>query len=203
MLLGIFLIYTIELMVERLIELKIDRIIKEYSFLKSDEEYKKEVIDENTVEFLKIINERLNGMDPNSLKEQSKGPVEFKKPKPKIDINTISENDKIKIKKVYRDIVKLTHPDKVEDQELNLLYIEAKEAYEILDFIELCFIAKGLKIHIKLKLEETKLLTALIESKKNDLKLMEGSFIWIWANADDDTKKEEIVELFIKNNYLK
>ena len=203
MLLGIFLIYTIELMVERLIELKIDRIIKEYSFLKSDEEYKKEVIDENTVEFLKIINERLNGMDPNSLKEQSKDPVEFKKPKPKIDINTISENDKIKIKKVYRDIVILTHPDKVEDQELNLLYIEAKEAYEILDFIELCFIAKGLKIHIKLKLEETKLLTALIESKKNDLKLMEGSFIWIWANADDDIKKEEIVELFIKNNYLK
>ena len=197
------MIYTIELMVERLIELKIDRIIKEYSFLKSDEEYKKEVIDENTVEFLKIINERLNGMDPNSLKEQSKDPVEFKKPKPKIDINTISENDKIKIKKVYRDIVKLTHPDKVEDQELNLLYIEAKEAYEILDFIELCFIAKGLKIHIKLKLEETKLLTALIESKKNDLKLMEGSFIWIWANADDDIKKEEIVELFIKNNYLK
>ena len=104
---------------------------------------------------------------------------------------------------MYRDIVKLTHPDKVEDQELNLLYIEAKEAYEILDFIELCFIAKGLKIHIKLKLEETKLLTALIESKKNDLKLMEGSFIWIWANADDDIKKEESVELFIKNNYLK
>ena len=41
----------------KLNDLKIEKIIQEYTFLKTDEEYKKELINSNQSEFLNIINQ--------------------------------------------------------------------------------------------------------------------------------------------------
>lgn len=190
-------------MEEKIHELHINKIIQEYSYLKSDEEFKKEVISTKQSEFLKIINQTLSNYSPDQLKKHDENqgpPVENKKPG--IDIDEIPNNTKVKAKNVYRDIVKLTHPDKVDDEELNELYIEAKDAYEVYDLFELYFIARSLNIKLKLTFEEMDTLNKLIELKKQNIKSLESSYVWLWINGSSEDEKTRIVNQFIEQHYL-
>lgn len=190
-------------MEEKLHELHINKIIQEYSYLKSDEDFKKEVISTKQSEFLKIINQTLSNYPPDKIKklEETQGPpVEDKKKG--IDIDEIPHNTKVKAKNVYRDIVKLTHPDKVDDKELNELYIEAKDAYEVYDLFELYFIARNLNIRLKLTFEEMDTLNKLIDIKKQNIKSIESSYVWLWINGSSEDEKIRIVNQFIEQHYL-
>ena len=191
-------------MEDKLNELHINKIIQEYSYLKSDEDFKKEVISSNQTEFLKIINQTLQTYPPeqlNKIDETAPPPVDPKKKG--IDIDEIPHNTKVKAKNVYRDIVKLTHPDKVDDKGLNDLYIEAKNAYEVYDIIELYFIAKNLNIRLKLTFDEMDTLNKLIEFKKQSIRNIESSYVWLWINGINDDEKTRIVNQFIEQHYLK
>ena len=184
-----------------LVDLKIKKIIQEYNFLKSDEDYKKEIININQSVFLNIVSEELSKIDPLLIKEPSKAENKSKD-KPKIDLNEVSENDKVKVKKIYREIVKLTHPDKIKNEELNEIYLNATIAYDKFDLFELYFIATNLNIKIKLTLDESKILSALIDAKKDEISNIEKSFIWLWVNAESDSIKDNLVTNFIKSHYL-
>jgi len=185
-------------------ELKINKIIQEYSFLKTDEQLKRELIAEGTPEFLETINRRLLNIDPGLISQpkQPEGEAASKKTKPKVDPEEVDNNTKVKLKKILREIVKLTHPDRISDERLNDIYIEAMKHYDAFDLFELYFIAKELKISIKLTLEENRILTELIEVKKGEIKNLESSFIWIWMSAEDAPSKENVVQSFIKTHYL-
>lgn len=190
-------------MEEKIHELHINKIIQEYSYLKSDEEFKKEVISTRQSEFLKIINQTLLNYSPDQIRKHDDTqppPVENKKPS--IDIEEIPHNTKVKAKNVYRDIVKLTHPDKVDDKELNEIYIEAKDAYEVYDLFELYFIARSLNIKLKLTFEEMDTLNKLIDLKKQNIKSIESSYVWLWINGSSEDEKTRIVNQFIEQHYL-
>ena len=190
-------------MEEKIHELHINKIIQEYSYLKSDEEFKKEVISTRQSEFLKIINQTLLNYSPDQIRKHDDTqppPVENKKPG--IDIEEIPHNTKVKAKNVYRDIVKLTHPDKVDDEVLNELYIEAKDAYEVYDLFELYFIARSLNIKLKLTFEEMDTLNKLIDLKKQNIKSIESSYVWLWINGSSEDEKTRIVNQFIEQHYL-
>jgi len=189
-------------MEDKLIDLKITKIIQEYTFLKSDEDYKKELININQTEFLKIINEEISKIDSSQIKQPNNEiNLDKPKPEPKLKNEFISHNDKVKMKKVYRDIVKLTHPDRVEDKELNDIYLSATMAYDQYDLFELYFIANSLKINFKLTLDEARILNELIEIKKEDITKLENSFVWLWINSSDESKMD-VVNSFIKTHYL-
>jgi hypothetical protein len=190
---------------EKLEQLQINKLIQEFSFLKSDEELKKELIEHNQSTFLDLVNEELSNLNPDQIKEPDDTIKEPKsvKVESKIDMSTVSENTKVKIKKIYREIVKKTHPDKVNSEELNELYIKATEYYVTYDIFELYFISKTLNIKIKLSLDETNTLNQLIELKKTELKSIETSFIWLWLNAQNDDEKNGLVHKFLKVHYLK
>lgn len=190
---------------EKLEQLQINKLIQEFSFLKSDEELKKELIEHNQSIFLDLVNEELSNLNPDQIKEPDDTIKEPKsvKVESKIDMSTVSENTKVKIKKIYREIVKKTHPDKVNSEELNELYIKATEYYVTYDIFELYFISKTLNIKIKLSLDETNTLNQLIELKKTELKSIETSFIWLWLNAQNDDEKNGLVHKFLKVHYLK
>jgi hypothetical protein len=188
----------------KLNDLKISKIILEYNLLKTDEELIIETINATQQEFLKIINEKLNEIDDNLLKSpESKEINKPSKTEPKINANEIDNNTKVKLKKIYREIVKLTHPDKVINEELNELYLDAKYAYESYDLFELYFIAKKLDINFKLTIYETNILNDLIEVKKKEIKRLESSFVWLWINAKNIDDKNDLVKLFISTHYLK
>ena len=190
-------------MEEKIHELHINKIIQEYSYLKSDEEFKKEVISTKQSEFLKIINQTLQTFSPDQLrKHDDTQPPPVVDKKTGIDIDEIPHNTKIKAKNVYRDIVKLTHPDKVDDNDLNELYIEAKEAYEVYDLFELYFIARSLNIRLKLTFEEMDTLNKLIDLKKQNIKSIESSYVWLWINGSSEDEKIRIVNQFIEQHYL-
>jgi hypothetical protein len=188
---------------EKLVDLQINKLIQEYSFLKSDEELKKELINAKQKDFLDLVNGKLNKLNPEESNHEPKTKQEPKSTKiePKIDISGISENTKVRIKKIYRNIVKITHPDKVDSDELKELYMEATEAYEAYNIFELCFISKKLNIKVKLSLEETKTLNELINSKKDEIKKIESSFIWLWLIAPSENEKNELVDRFIEKHY--
>ena len=188
---------------EKLVELQINKLIQEYSYLKSDEELKKELIDVKQKDFLDLVNGKLNELNPQDSNHEPKSKQEpkSKKIEPKIDISGISENTKVRIKKIYRNIVKVTHPDRVDSEELKELYMEATEAYEAYNIFELCFISKKLNIKVKLSLEETKTLNDLIDSKKDEIKKIESSFIWLWLIAPNEIDKNKLVDKFIEKHY--
>ena len=190
-------------MEEKLHELHINKIIQEYSYLKSDEDFKKEVISTKQSEFLKSINQTLQTFSPDQIRkyDDTQPPPVIDKKKG-IDIDEIPHNTKIKAKNVYRDIVKLTHPDKVDDNELNELYIEAKDAYEVYDLFELYFIARSLNIRLKLTFEEMDTLNKLIDLKKQNIKSIESSYVWLWINGSSEDEKIRIVNQFIEQHYL-
>ena len=190
-------------MEEKLHELHINKIIQEYSYLKSDEDFKKEVISTKQSEFLKIINQTLQTFSPDQIRkyDDTQPPPVIDKKKG-IDIDEIPHNTKIKAKNVYRDIVKLTHPDKVDDNELNELYIEAKDAYEVYDLFELYFIARSLNVKLKLTFEEMDTLNKLIDLKKQNIKSIESSYVWLWINGSSEDEKIRIVNQFIEQHYL-
>jgi hypothetical protein len=188
---------------DKLVDLQINKLIQEYSYLKSDEELKKELINIKQKDFLDLVNNKLNELNPQDSNHEdiSKQESKNKKIEPKIDISGISENTKVRIKKIYRNIVKVTHPDKVDSDELKELYMEATEAYEAYNIFELCFISKKLNIKVKLSLEETKTLNELINSKKDEIKKIESSFIWLWLIAPNENDKNELVDRFIEKHY--
>lgn len=190
---------------EKIEQLQINKLIQEFSFLKSDEELKKELIENNQNIFLELVHEELANLNPEQIKEPNDTNKEPKsvKVESKIDMSTVSENTKVKVKKIYREIVKKTHPDKVNSEELNELYIKATEYYVTYDIFELYFISKTLNIKIKLSLDEKNTLNQLIELKKNELKVIETSFIWLWLNAQNDDEKNALVHKFLKVHYLK
>jgi hypothetical protein len=188
---------------EKLVDLQINKLIQEYSYLKSDEELKKELINLKQKDFLDLVNGKLNELNPQDSNHEPKSKQEpkSKKIEPKIDISGMSENTKVRIKKIYRNIVKVTHPDRVDSDELKELYVEATEAYEAYNIFELCFISKKLNIKVKLSLEETKTLNELINSKKDEIKKIESSFIWLWLIAPNENDKNELVDKFIEKHY--
>jgi hypothetical protein len=189
---------------DRLADLQISKIIQEYTFLKADEDLKKELIGLDSPKFLEIINSELANIDPSLLKEPEKASSQKdpSKIKPLVKPEDIDNNTLVKLKKIYREIVKVTHPDKVDSPELNQVYIQTKLAYEKFDLFELYFIAKSLNISFKLTLDERKILDDLIKVKKESIDSLEKSFVWAWINAGDDLEKKKIVDLFIRANYL-
>ena len=189
---------------DKINDLKISKIIMEYNLLKTDEELIKEIINTNQQEFLKKINIELNKIDKNLLKTPGiKNPDSSIKTEPKINIDEVDNNTKVKLKKIYKEIVKLTHPDKIINEELNQLYIDSKDAYDSYNLFELYFIAKKININFKLTITETNILNELIESKKTEISKLESSFVWLWINAKNETEKTQIITNFLKTHYLK
>ena len=110
----------------------------------------------------------------------------------------------LNIKKIYREIVKLTHPDKTEKMnnrdELNDMYIKAKIAADEYDIYGLLVICDKLKIKWLIDISEKKILEDNLIAKRKKLKSIESSYIWLWINAKTEEDKLKIVNLFIENN---
>jgi hypothetical protein len=121
---------------------------------------------------------------------------------------TISENseeeieNKInispKVKKLYRDIVKKTHPDIINDKEMNDFYIKATEYHENNDKIGLYKICDELNIKFELDEEDSFFIEKKIQEYKKRISFLESTFTWKWFNTEDEGEKNNILLTFIK-----
>jgi hypothetical protein len=78
--------------------------------------------------------------------------------------------------------------------------MEATTAAEEYNLFELFIICSKLNINIDFDIEDKDTLLILIEMKKNELKGIESSFIWIYANSKTDEEKNKIIELFVNKH---
>jgi hypothetical protein len=191
---------------DKLFELEIKKILQEYKLLLLDEEYKNEMISINKGDFLKEIN-RKGGFapEPEVPKEEESPKEELVEPE-EVEEEEDEKTSFIKesMKTLYRQIVKLTHPDKTmhknNKKELNELYIRSKKAMTSLDVYELLTICDRLDIKYNIDINQKDILEENLSKKKSQLKSLEDSFIWLWIKAQTDIEKDIIVDLFLQKH---
>jgi hypothetical protein len=189
--------------------LEVKKLLKELDYIESDYEYRNEIITEADSDFMRKVNIFLN--DYPELKE-----LYDKKISDKInsiinssvdiidDISEVLEQEvivdikPIKIKKLYREIVKITHPDKVDNKSLNDIYIESTKFYEDNDKISIYKICTYLDIEYDIDIEDDKIIESKIEIIKNRIAFLESTFTYQWIKMEDDAKKTEMMINFIK-----
>ena len=187
-------------------KLEIKRLLKELDFIESDYEYKNELINQLEIEFISSVNIYLD--DKPELKEifDEKINKRFQEtinrkieslnnPQPVVEKIVVEVDPKIK--KIYREIAKKTHPDKVKDDELNDIYIKSTEYYESGDILSIYKICEDLNLEYEFTLDENELIKSKILSYKEKIDLLQSTFTWKWSNTDED-KKDKIIEDYIK-----
>jgi hypothetical protein len=186
-------------MKDKLKQLEIKRLLQEYTFILTDIEYKNEIISENKVQFLEKAGEIKKEMFPDLANQENPvPPTESKEDSKKSSQIEVSETTKSKIKKMYREIVKLTHPDKPNSEKYLDLHMRATKASEENNLFDLYSICLELNIPLELDSDDTITLSSIIEDKRKNNKILDGSFIWLWINAQSDQDRDIILKAFVR-----
>lgn len=186
-----------------LIRLNITRLLKELDYLKSDFDYKSEVASQIDSEFMKDV-DRILGLNPELKELYLKEEVKYTASINEQLENIIEETDVEHIehskeeKSLYRQIVKLTHPDKIEDENLNSLYLEATKAYNNGSIIDLVNICNQLGLKYSEELIDPIDIQKEINSIKEHIKFICSTYTWRWNESEEYDKRNELVLEFIK-----
>jgi hypothetical protein len=197
----------------RLQYLQTKKLFKELEYMESDFEYRNEIISEADSEFITQVNnfleehpqlkeiydERIDNHIQQSILRNTEEVIELFEIEP-IEEETITyEDPKLpKVKKLYREIVKLTHPDKVDKKSLNDLYLSATKYYDNNDKIGIYKICTELDIDYDLDEEDNQIIESKIEDLKRRIAFLESTFTWQWINTNGDREKTEMLLSFIK-----
>jgi len=185
---------------EKLKSLELKKLILEIELIEMDENYTKEFVSNYRPKF----NKHLRDISPEFFQKTNQS--EATPPPPdnteseESEVNKISESEKAKIKKIYKEISKLCHPDKSNDKTYNELYVEAKFAYEKNDLMSLIKISNKLLLEFSLDEEDLGLLKRDLEKRKTNLVKIEGTFLWLWVNAETEEEKEKIIKMYIQQH---
>ena len=191
-------------------QLEIRKLLKELDYVKSDYEYKNEIVFEADNSFMRTLNDFL---DKNFvLKEMFDNKVNGKIDtliKPSIEedseVYLVDKMDKVvdkNLKKIYRSIVKKTHPDKITDFRLNNLYIIASDMYDSNDIIGIYSICDQFEIPYELNVEELETLKSRISMMKDRVSFMESTFTWKWYHTDNENEKSKILIEYLKSKII-
>ncbi len=208
----------------KLKSLEIKRLLKELEFIESDFEYRNLAVSEADSLFINSISEFLSQhpelkkiyddkitekINKTIEKIQKKSDEEIKNlefENLQDDISPIEETQKddedktdiSQIKKLYREIVKLTHPDKVKSNKYNELYIKSSNYYESGNKIGIYSICNELDIEYEIEEDDVILINEQILNLKNKINFLESTFAWQWYNCEDEMLRNQILLNFIK-----
>lgn len=183
--------------------LEFQKLIKEFQFIESNYIYESEIIRISDIEFLNSVNVLLDSYpELKEIYEESKIPIlehthdqEFEYQKSEVFPN---------IKKIYRNIVKNTHPDRVDNNKLNNLYIEATEAYDRNDIITLYRVCSELDIEFELDDDFFQKIQEKINLFKQKTLFLEKTYTFRWVKSKNEIERNKIILEYIKNqlNYV-
>jgi len=189
-------------MSDKLKQLEIKKLLSEYEYLIVDDEYKQQIISDYSSQFINEINEKSGIKEEKSEEDEEIIPPEEREIIKKINDEDLTDETKKRMKSMFREIMKKTHPDKVQSEELIDIYIKSKEAYETNDILGLCFYANKLNVIVELSDMEVEILKDMIKKKKEELETIEKSWLWLWYKAGTEQAKDNVVKLYY-NNVLK
>ena len=191
----------------RLKSLEFQRLIKELQFIESDYLYQSEIIRESNNVFLdsvetildtypelrSIYKDRISNTFINSSKiEPNIDDIE-------LDVLIIKPTIDSDVKKIYRKIVKSTHPDKIKNPKLNELYLEATSAYETNDLVTLYKVSSELMIEFEWSESILEQVKDKILNYKSQISFLESTYTFKWLKSNNDDEKLKIILSFIEN----
>jgi predicted RNA-binding protein with RPS1 domain len=205
--------------------LQLKKLLKELEYIESDFEYRSELISEADNEFIKSINNFLDihpdikdiydkkineKIDQSIKKNQESNPItEELEVTEDIEEDPIYESvmdnvvtdlveTNVKLKKLYREIVKLTHPDKIKKQTLNDLYIKATQFYNFNDKIGIYRICSELNIDYDIDDDDEIFISERIDSLRKRITFLESTFTYKWFESESEEEKNKIMVEYIK-----
>ena len=163
-----------------------------------DSQYKDELIDDARNRFMEMVRDIMGKpptpqpttQDVDQQQQQSAN-------KKTIDPSTVDPLVRAKVKQIYRSIAKVTHPDRATTDEHVDAYVRATKAADEFDLFELYGICALLGIHYIIDFNDKPLLQQHIKHKREQLKSIEQSYIWLWANAETQEEQDRLVKQFI------
>jgi hypothetical protein len=198
----------------RLQYLQTKKLFKELDYIESDFEYRNEIISEADSDFITQVNnfleehpqlkeiydEKIDNHIQQSILRNTEEVIElFEEEELEMYQMITYEDPKLpKVKKLYREIVKLTHPDKVSMKSLNDLYLMATKYYDNNDKIGIYKVCTELEIDYDLDDDDNQIIESKIEDLKRRIQFLESTFTWQWINTNGEKEKTEMLLNFIK-----
>ena len=195
----------------RLQFLQTKKLFKELEYMESDFEYRNEIISEADSDFISKVNnfleehpklkeiydEKIDNHIQKGILKNTEEIIEFFEEE-QVEEEIFEEVKLPKVKKLYREIVKLTHPDKVEQKSLNDLYLTATRCYDKNDKIGLYKVCTELDIDYDLDEDDNQIIESKIDDLKRKIEFLESTFTWQWINTEGEKEKLEMMIQFIR-----
>ena len=201
----------------KLKSLQVKRLLKELDYIESELEYRHELVSEADNQFMTYISEfleenpELKKLYTSRIDARVEQIINKKIEKSSVElgdnssvnqeIEENSENQIIvpsKIKSLYREIVKLTHPDIIKRKNMNDIYINVTKYYTLNDKVGIFKICDELNIDYDLDDEDVVEISDKINLTKEKLFFLESTLNWKWFNTDDDLQRKIIMVDYIK-----
>ncbi len=209
----------------KLKSLQIKRLLKELDYIESELEYRSELVNEADSQFLleinyfleenpelkKIYNNIIDVKVEQIIRQKVEAEFDFsdesvknedKNLENKQEEETENDENKInvspKIKSLYREIVKMTHPDINKKREMNDIYINATKMYSLNDKIGIYKICSELNIDYDVDEEDEVEISKKINDTKDRINFIESTLTWKWYSSSDEQIKKKIMLDYIR-----
>ena len=193
----------------KLTQLEVKKLIKELEYLRIDLDYKTEIVQEADGGFMREVSDFLEQqpelkveydktMDARiqkAVQQSTEQNVDQNTENIEGETKTIDENPALK--KIYREIVKITHPDKTTDSRLNDIYVRAGISYNGNEAIELYSICDQLGIKYDVAEKEIEMMRIRISEIKDRIGMLESTNTWVWYHCEDQRIKDEIILRYV------
>lgn len=193
-------------------KLESKRLLKELEFYESDYEYKSELVTHVETTFIQSVNEyleehpTLKDVFDEKINKRIEETINKKiLASESIEQDVFIEDEEIdskeenpKMRKLYREIVKQTHPDKIKNEKLNNLYIDAGKSYDNQDIFNIYSICDELGIIYELEESENYILKDKIKYIKDKINFIQSTFTWQWYYTEEEIEKNNIIKEYVK-----
>jgi hypothetical protein len=191
-------------------KLEFDKLIKELDFIDSDLNYKFNILKKADEDFMRNVNSVLDDFPKlRELLDSNNNKRLVNIPEPVVNQNVeeigelITESKPTKLKNLYRQIAKSTHPDKTKQDNLNEVYLDAQKAYETNNIIKILSICEKLKIQYDITVEEVDLIKEEIETKKQRINFLESTYTWKWYMEQSIETKVKIILNYLEAQLIR
>ena len=193
------------------LKLEFNRLIKELDFVDSDLIYKSSLLKLADENFIKDVNQVLESHPQlkTILEDKNQERMKFLN---FVDVSIpisqetqdeeedyITESKPTKLKSLYKEIAKSTHPDKSNQENLKEVYLDAQKAYESNDLLQILSICDRLKINYEISTDEFDLIRSEIDTKKQRIKFLESTYTWKWYHESSNSQKNQIIMNYLES----
>jgi uncharacterized protein YcbK (DUF882 family) len=196
-------------------KLEFNRLIKELDFIDSDLVYKSNVLKKADEDFMTNVNVVLESYPQlkSLLDDKLKKTMNLIHQKEQISENSkieeqIVETTEIlhevkdpKLKTLYRQIARTTHPDVACN--LNEVFLDAQKAYDSNDLVQILSICEKLKINYEITAEEFEIIKGEISLKKQRIQFLESTYTWRWYNEQSIETKIKIILNYLETQLIR